>query len=354
MLEYMSLIKEAQFGFDQGDEVAGLQLLRAAMTLGKKHQYMDMFHWWQPSSMAKLCTKALVAGIEVDYVQTLVRKNNLFPEEPPWEIEDWPWPLRIYTLGGFKILKDHKPVQFSGKVQKKPLEMLKAVIALGGNEVKEEQVIDLFWPDADGDAAHSDFTTTLSRLRRLLGHETAIRYQEGKATLNPHYCWVDAWAFERILGQAESALKRVDDPENQENNREEILRPAEKASDIYKGHFLPADEKYSWTISYRERLRAKFIRLITRFGDYLQQTGQWEKAVEYYHRGLDVDEFAEEYYQYLMISYHRLGQPVKAIEVYRRCRKTLSAELGIEPSLKTQSIYQNIIKNLKIKSSNTK
>lgn len=76
--------------------------------------------------------------------------------------------------------------------------------------------------------------------------------------------------------------------------------------------------------------------------------------MEHYQRGLDIDEFAEEYYQHLMICYHRLGQPVKAIEVYRRCKKTLSAVLEIEPSPKTQSIYQSIIKNVKIKTSNAK
>jgi DNA-binding SARP family transcriptional activator len=103
------------------------------------------------------------------------------------------------------LIKDGKPLIFSRKVQQKPLLMLKALIAHGGREVTEERLADILWPEADGDAAHSSFATTLSRLRHLLGIEQAIRFQEGKAVIDPRYCWVDVWSFERLLGKVENA-----------------------------------------------------------------------------------------------------------------------------------------------------
>ena len=66
------------------------------------------------------------------------------------------------------------------------------MIALGGKDVREGQLSDLLWPEADGDQASRAFRTALSRLRQLIGNEKAIGYVEGKATLNPLYCWVDA------------------------------------------------------------------------------------------------------------------------------------------------------------------
>ena len=66
-------------------------------------------------------------------------------------LEEWPYPIKIYTLGRFEIIRDDEPLHFSGKEQKKPLELLKALIAFGGRDVPEERLTDALWPDADGD-----------------------------------------------------------------------------------------------------------------------------------------------------------------------------------------------------------
>lgn len=92
--------------------------------------------------MERLCANALDAGIEVEYVQDLIRKRNLIPEKPPLHLENWPWPLKIYTLGRFELLKDGKLIRFSRKVQQKPLALLKALIAFGGKEVRADQIED--------------------------------------------------------------------------------------------------------------------------------------------------------------------------------------------------------------------
>ena len=274
----------------------------------------------------------------------LVRRHDLFPDTWSLDSETWPWQLEIYTLGEFKIIKEREPIKFSGKVQQKPLHLLKALIALGGKEVKEEQISDLLWPDSDGDAAHSAFTTTLSRLRQLLGFEKAIRLQEKRATLERRHCWVDAWVFERICKRTEdlwqgSRLKT--DPS-------EMIQLTEKAVSFYKGHFLPADDEHVWTAPYRDRLKNKFHRLVIRVGDYLEEAGQWEKAVEYYERAVEVDDLAEELYQHLMTSYFKLGQWTEAIKTYNRCKKILLATLGIEPSPKTQALYRNLTGSVRI------
>jgi len=353
-LEYMCLIREAQFGLDAEGEVKGeaLEALRKAMELGKKHRYTNLFPWWQPSAMAHLCARALAEGITVDYAKSLIRKHHLIPDEPPLDIESWPWPLMIRTLGKFEILKDENIIQFQGKVQKKPLLLLKALIALGGKEIAEEQLSDMLWPDANGDQAHSAFRTNLSRLRQLIGIEKALRFQEGKTTLDNRYYWVDAWAFERIVGQAEAVWNKVGQSGEMHallrKDIAEAIRLTEKALGMYRGHFLLADEAHFWTTSYRDRLKNKFRHLVIRIGGYLEESGQLEKAVEYYERGLEVDDLAEELYQHLMTSYFKLGQWIEAIKTYNRCKKMLSASMGIEPSLKTQALYRNLTGSVRI------
>jgi two-component SAPR family response regulator len=83
-------------------------------------------------------------------------------------------------------------------------------------------------------------------------------------------------------------------------------------------------------------------------GDYLEEAGQWEKAVEYYEKGLEVDDLAEEFYQHLMICYHKLGQWTEAIKTYNRCKKSVFAALGVEPSPKTQALFRNLTERVRI------
>ena len=207
----------------------------------------------------------------------LILNPHLFPNSWPHYPENWSWPLKIYTLGQFMLVRDGAPIRFSGKVQRKPLHLLKVLIALGGKEVREEEITELLWAEADGDAAHSAFTTTLSRLRRLLGSGKAVRFQEGKATLDPFICWVDAWAFERILEHLEASWKPIQSREH----LSELMEITDNAIGLYQGHFLSADKKYPWTVSYRERLKSKFLRMITGAGEYLGENGHWGKTVEY-------------------------------------------------------------------------
>lgn len=338
----------------------GLDALRKAMELGREQGYVNMFGW-RPDVMSRLCVKALEAGIEVRYVQNLVRKRQLVPDVPPLECENWLWPLKIFTLGQFVLLKEGESINFSGKVQRKPLELLKAVISLGGREVSEDQVTDILWPDAEGDMAHQTFDTTLHRLRRLLGNDMAIKRQGGQLTLDDKYCWVDIWAFERIVENIEDVFKRTGETEQEKNGKSldtspsgslsppftisqtEVARLSGKIFSIYKGSFLPSDARYLWTVSTRERLRNKFSSLIVMMGDFLEQSGLWKDASGHYHTAIETDDLTEEFYQRLMVCYYQLDQYAKAIEVYQRLKATLSAHFGIKPSRTTEVLYKALI-----------
>jgi len=324
---------KALFALDQGDEEACLQSLKEALAMGREGKYFDTYID-QPSAMIRLCSKALEAGIEVEYVQELVRKRNLISEKTPLHLENWPWPLKIYTLGRFELLKDGKPIQFPRKAQQKPLAMLKALIAFGGREVREDNIEDALWPDADGDAGYRSFVTNLRRLRLLLGHEKAILLREGRLTLHSSYCWVDVWAFEYLVEEAKV--------KQQQGLTDSAIELIGKGIQIYKGDFLGKEMKQPWMIPLRERLRSKFLESVGKLSQYWQESGQWGKALDCYFRGLEIDDLAEELYQGLMVCYLNLGQKAKALSVYNRCKKIISSTLGIETSPKTEAIYKSI------------
>ncbi len=337
--EYLYGLTEAYFEYARNNQPGGEESLRKAMTLGRQRGFTTFLYFWRPAVMSRLCGKALEAGIEVAYVQTLIRMLNLLPDEQSIEIESWPWPLKIFAFGRFEIARDGKPLHYPVRAPRAPLTLLKAIVAFGSGGVKEDQLIDALWPDADGDTAHQTFKTTLHRLRQLIGDERAIQVREGRVTLDQKYCWVDAYAFELLL---EKADRLMEDNQTADDLLNDGLGLAEKALSLYKGTFLGDEANESWTISYQERLRSKFMRAVKRLGDHFERDGKLEKAVECYQRGLEVDELAEEFYQRLMTSYLSLGRRAEAIAAYKRCQKILQSALGINPSPRTEALYETI------------
>jgi DNA-binding SARP family transcriptional activator len=328
LLEFVCLMLEAQISLDQSQE-EGISLLSKAMAIGSRYGIVS-FLWWLPDVMTQLCLKALEAGIEVDYVRHLILRRRLYAKEPPLHLENWPWPLKIYTMGRFLLVIDGKPVIFSGKVQEKPLALLKTIIAMGGREVDEKKLFDLLWPTSDGDAAYRSYATNLHRLRKLLGHDQALLVQGGRVTLNSKVVWTDALAFDEII----SARRLTGQPD----------RIMEKAMALYAGHFLNEEDDALWAVSMRERLRGKVLRVVTEAGGRLEKAGEWDKAIDCYQKGVECDDMMEEYYQRLMVCHGRLGRRGNAISIYRRCQRVL-ATLGIRPSAATQAVYAEVTAN---------
>jgi len=336
---FICLLTEAYFLLKQGKEAAALAAIRKGMQIGREKGFVNLF-MWQKGVMETILVKALEWEIEETYVRDLIKRNSIVPDVSHIEVAQWPWPLKIFTLGRFNVVKDGKPLQYSRKVQQKPLLMLKAVIAFGGREVSEERIVDILWPEAEGDAAHSAFTTTLLRLRQILGIEHAIQFHESKVYLDPRYCWVDVWAFERILGKADTAWRtgagRYGTAERS-REREQAAKYMEKATRMYTGSFLSGDDE-PWMVSIRERVRNKLLRNVRRLGIYWEQSGELDKAVDCYQKGLEVDDLAEEFYQFIMKCYQQMGKRAEALAVYKRCYQILSSVLGIEPSPETEAI----------------
>ncbi len=333
-VEYRAHIVEANFALNEGDLQRAREQLRLAIAIGKQKGYANTI--WSPRVLVRMYGFALEHDIEVEYVQQLIRARDLKPESP--DIGDWPWPIKLYTLGRFAVVIDDAPLRSTGKAQRKPLELLKALVALGGREVGSAILIESLWPNAEGDAAQTVFDSTLHRLRRLLGRDDAIVVSDGKLTLNPQIVWVDVWAFERLLGKSEDALKQVQGGGGKTID-DKITEPVFR---LYQGHFLNQESDQPWMLSMREKLRSKFLRHLVALGRHWEAGDHWDKAAEVYQRGLELDNLAEELYRRLMITYQKRNQVAGAIEVYRRCRHMLSIVLGIKPSPETELLYQSL------------
>jgi len=92
----------------------------------------------------------------------------------------------------------------------------------------------------------------------------------------------------------------------------------------------------------RERLRAKFVRLVETVARADEAAGHWEKAMAHYQKGLEADDLVEAFHLGLMRCYRALGRPAEAMTTYRRLRQTLSVVLGIVPSPAAEALAREL------------
>lgn len=177
--------------------------------------------------------------------------------------------VQIRTFGGFALVVGGMPLGFPRKAPRKPLGLLKAIVALGHPAVCEHRLTDALWPDAEADAAHQAFTMALHRLRKLLGCNEAVVLRDGRIHLNHRLCWADACALERLAAGA--------DPPDADPAQ--TLR---QVLDLYRGDFL-ADDEEPWVFAPRERLRERFVRLASHQVGRLEAAGRWPEALHFLH-----------------------------------------------------------------------
>lgn len=241
--------------------------------------------------------------------------------------------VRIHVLGQFMIFRDGRPLAFGRKTPRKPLALLKMLVASGGARADTNMLSEGLWPESEGDAARKSFDINLHRLRKVLGVQDLLTLSDGKLSFDSRNCWIDVWEFEDLLQRIERAISR-----SSEGSDAQYASLASALLRVYAGHFLEHETREAWAVAYRDRLRAKFVRAVMTLAVCLEQHRKWDQAAALYSRALELDNLAESLYRRLMICYRELGETADALGVYRRCRDLLSIVFSIKPSAETEAI----------------
>ncbi len=318
---YQAELAEAYYALLKGDRAACHAKLRWGLPRSR-YDLSKRTLRMHPMMLSKLFAEALAAGIEVEYAQQSIRSLHLRP--PARDAKDWPWPLQVYTFGQFEVLRDGRPLEYSRKAPKKTIALLKAIIACGGTNVREQKLVDAFWSDEEGDVATKSLGAALHRLRKLFGDADAIVQQGGTLSLDKARVWVDVWAFEDMLARPDCEAAEV--------------------MNLYRGAFLAEDDGEPWPVTMRERLRGRFIHAVGEIGRKLEDSNQPADAIACYLRGLDADPVIEQFYQGLMRCYTVLERCSEALAAYQRLKRMLSISLGVQPSAQTERLYQSLKK----------
>ena len=340
-LEFAALLPYAYIALDSGRRPrSGMRALKQALSVGKPRNYLS-FPLWRPEMLAQMCSLALEANVETNYIAKLIEERSLELDACDSALLNWPWPLRVQTLGPFRVSRDGQPISFTGKAQRRPLDLMKVVIAYGGKDVSEERVVEALWPRIDGDSAHRSFATTLHRLRKLLGEEKALLLSDGKLSLDGRYVWVDTWAFEQIVSRIHLLLHSVMDEGSIDN--EAAIELSVQLLERYAGPFLESEPEHGWALQMRDRLRQRFVRAVADLARHWREAGDAERAIDLLEQALERDYSNESSYRNLMECYATVGRHADAADTYSRCRRMLKANLGVDPSPETTALYEKLV-----------
>lgn len=330
---WLAALIEAHLADRRGDQARCLSALTRAFAVGQEYGFdFGPLLYCCGDVMSRLASLALAHDIETAFASRLVRRYIL--PAPPDAGERWPWPIRIRTLGGFSIERDGSPAAAARKESRKPLDLLKLVIALGGEGVPVPRLCAALWPEAQGDAARNSFDNALHRLRKLLGDDRHVPLRAGCLNLCAGACWTDLGALEACFSAVNQLASDAD--------AGQLTALAERTLALWQGEFLAGEDDLPDVLAARTRIQARFTRQMGALGARLEALGEYAAAVLIYQRVVEQQPLAEEIYRRLMTCLLALEQRAEAYEVYRRCRQQLSVLLGITPTPETEALVASL------------
>jgi DNA-binding SARP family transcriptional activator len=168
--------------------------------------------------------------------------------EPHWTVGPQ---LRILALGRTRVMSAE--ASLDGRwLDNRPGQILKVLVAERHRRLYSDEIIDLLWPSGTHDTGGlRNFIHVLREQLEPQGATTPpssfVLATPGGYALDDTRVWIDADAFEELLGAGRAASDGGEDAE-----AHEYLR---RGLDLYRGDFL-ADEPYAeWALPERERLR---------------------------------------------------------------------------------------------------
>lgn len=219
----------------------------------------------------------------------------------------------VRTLGLFEIRLEGERLEWTRKAPRRPLELLKALIALGGREVAVRRLIGAVWSEDEAGDERA-FTMALHRLRKLIGDDT-VKLGDGRVSLDAQTVRVDALDFAQSGHLA-----------------------------LYAGEFLPGEDA-AWALPARERLRERHRSIAAAAARSAIDRGAWHEALVSCRAALERDPLAEEIAQLALHACIGGGFRAEASAIYENCRRALADELGLRPAARTESLLREALRD---------
>jgi DNA-binding SARP family transcriptional activator len=228
--------------------------------------------------------------------------------------------LEFRVLGPLEVSDDGRAIALGGQKQR----ALLALLLLHANEVlSRDHLIDELWQADPPETARTALQVHISQLRKAVGRERILTQAPGYRAV-VELGELDLERFERLVGDAANG---------------DALR---QALALWRGPPL-AELGDSFARVERGRLEEQRLLALERRIDADLALGRHAGLVPELEGLVGEHPLREHLRGQLMIALYRCGRQADALEVYRRGRRLLSDELGLEPGEELRRLEKAIL-----------
>lgn len=240
--------------------------------------------------------------------------------------------LKISTLGPLQVSAG---TFIQHKFESNKVRALLAYLAVEMDRPHSREVLaEMLWPESPAQTSLANLRYALADLRKVIGDDNA----------HPPYLIVSRETLQ-FNASSDSELDLTACSQFLNSNQIEKLK---QGIALYQGDFLTgfpsieSDTFEEWLTLKREQCRRQAIEALRLVTDYHEGRGEYQQALPFARRQVELEPWLEEAHQQLMRVLALDGQRSAALAQYETCRRVLDLELGAPPTPETTRLYESI------------
>jgi DNA-binding SARP family transcriptional activator len=194
----------------------------------------------------------------------------------------------------------------------------------------KELVGELLWPGSAPAQLKLRFKNDLYRLRRAVGQDVVLF--DGSA-----YRFNRDLDFEYDVDLFRNGLQRA----RRARDPQERLRFYQEAAAVVHGLYLEGIDS-SWLLADREDHRQEYLSALLAQAELLLARRETDEALHLCQQALASDRSLEEAYRLTMRIHAARSDRKGVMRQYQACRLALDEELGVTPSVETETLYHQL------------
>ncbi|HMR62876.1 MAG TPA: tetratricopeptide repeat protein [Anaerolineae bacterium] len=246
--------------------------------------------------------------------------------------------LIVRLLGPVQVIQGGQPLTI---LNTKGLALLVYLAEESSEPQARSLLANLLWPDQAESAALHNLRQTLTTLRRtILDHQAQPPFlfitRQSLQLNRQSNIWLDTVQFARRQIYTHPPLTQ------------ESVAALEQAVELYRGDFLTgltigdSDVFENWLVTRREYYRRSTTEILDQLATYYEAQHAYEQSIKFARRLVELAPWQESAHRTIMRNLAASGHRGEALAYYQTCCQILEAELEVEPSFETTTLFEQI------------
>ncbi|CAN5837954.1 AAA family ATPase [soil metagenome] len=248
--------------------------------------------------------------------------------------------MRVCLTGSVSLSAEEFTLEGSGLGSRQARLVLAALVIERRHAVPREQLAEILWPGGLPQSWDPALRGVISKVRANLAAaglpaSEALAFAFGCYQIHlPPDAVVDTELAAAAVEAAEESLRQGD--------ARKACDEAMAARAVLSLPFLPGEDG-GFVNRVRDGLRSQLIRALETLSEAHARSGSTALAVEAAEAAIVLEPLRESTHRRLMAAHSAGGNRGAALVAYKRCRRLLAEELGVDPSPSTESAYIELL-----------